>query len=155
MMQGAFFILGPCDFCTVPIGMSDLSDLSDGHMALQEPGLYSYKTYRSYFATRRQRSGEGCLSPHPCIGLGKTCAPNPPVLPCKHPTLPAKYKQFLTFPSCSYSFTKVMSRFFFFAFYAKRKSEHKKFWKRIGGCRGKGAARRLRKNQSLVKCTVW
>ena len=126
-MQGAFFILGPCDFCTVPIGMSDLSDCRTGTWLCKSPG-----------SIRIRFIGLICLSLHPCIGFGKTCAPNSPVFPCKHPTLPAKYKQFLAFPSRSYSFTKVMFSFFLFAFHAKRKSEHKKFWKRKGGYRGNG-----------------
>ena len=53
------------------------------------------------------------------------------MLPCKHSTF-SEYKQFLAFSFCPSSFSKLISRFFFFCGIAKRKSEHKKFWKRSG-----------------------
>ena len=71
--------------------------------------------------------------PFPC----KSCVSNPPVLPCKRSTF-SEFKQILAFSSGTFLISKLMSRFFFFCGNAKRKSEHKKFWKRKGGCRGKG-----------------
>ena len=52
--------------------------------------------------------------------LCKPCAVNPPVLPSKHSTF-SEYKQFLAFPFIPSSFSKLLSRFFFFCGIAKKK----------------------------------
>ena len=60
--------------------------------------------------------------------LCKPCAVNPPVLPCKHSTF-SEYKQFLAFPFIPSSFSKLMTRFFFFAETQKEKANIKSFGK--------------------------
>ena len=83
----------------------------------------------------------GVASPQVCYGISitiqylcKPCAVNPPVLPCKHSTF-SEYKQFLAFPFIPSSFSKLMTRFFFFAETQKEKANIKSFGKGAASCR--------------------
>jgi hypothetical protein len=67
------------------------------------------------------------------VSFSKPCTSNPPVLPCKHSTFLKNANRSLHFPPAFIHFQNLYPAFSFFAFYAKRKSEHKKFWKRMEG----------------------